>query len=581
MNLQGIAAQLPRPALSRRSPRRRTRKWLVVAVAAALLIPGLTALGFLHHPAGRAELITYSVHYGTVQPVLPTRGALESSSNRDVICKVKARNHGSTVASLITWVIPDGTPVHKGDVVTRLDSSGLEDALQAQTVAVLNARSNWLQAEENYKVVSSQVAANIENAEVAARLANLDLHKYVHGDASQTREDIASRLFQSEADVKMWDERIAWSERMARKGFVIPNQILSERSQRQSAQVTLDSVREEKRVFEAFTNKRNLVNLQTQQLETRQEAERQHAQARAQLIQADIDRRSKKAIWEMEERRRQEIVEEIANCTLTAPQDGIVVYYTSAQSRSGSGSQQGIVAQGEPVREGQILMQIPNLSQMQVAAYIPEALLGHVRGDVWEPNGFVPCVQAGLLVSPRLVNLFPRLCLLDNLHEQFHDQSRRLLRRGYSARIELHAFPDRVLHGHVARVTDVRSRLDWVLTKANTYLTEIALDEMIPGLKPGMMADVTILPDKPVEHALKIPLEAITTPPVKEGDLEKCYVLTDDGPVERAITAGVSDEMMVEVRSGLHEGDAVILNPSTGLGENRTEPGHDLSTVNQ
>ena len=53
----------------------------------------------------------------------------------------------------------------------------------------------------------------------------------------------------------------------------------------------------------------------------------------------------------------------------------MVVYYVPEQARFGGGSQQSIVAQGEPVREGQKLMQIPDLKHMLVNTKVHEALV--------------------------------------------------------------------------------------------------------------------------------------------------------------------------------------------------------------
>ena len=47
-----------------------------------------------------------------------------------------------------------------------------------------------------------------------------------------------------------------------------------------------------------------------------------------------------------------------------------MIYYVPEQTRMGSGSTQSIVAQGEPVREGQKLMRIPDLTKMMVGRVV-------------------------------------------------------------------------------------------------------------------------------------------------------------------------------------------------------------------
>src|SRR5207302_10125297 len=88
---------------------------------------------------------------------------------------------------------------------------------------------------------------------------------------------------------------------------------------------------------------------------------------------------SKKSIYEQEAARLKDLEDEIKKCIITAPQDGLVVYYVSEQTRGGFGSQQSIIAQGEPVREGQKLMRIPDLTRMMVKTRVHEDQVSLVR----------------------------------------------------------------------------------------------------------------------------------------------------------------------------------------------------------
>ena len=137
----------------------------------------------------------------------------------------------------------------------------------------------------------------------------------------------------------------------------------------------------EKRVLVDFTKRRTVQDLRAKLAEARRAIDRVKSQSRAKLVQADADRTAKDSIYKQELARTQEIEAEIAKCLILAPQDGLVVYYVSDQARSGGGSQQAIVAQGEPVREGQKMMQIPDLSQMMVNVRIHEAMVSNLRNE--------------------------------------------------------------------------------------------------------------------------------------------------------------------------------------------------------
>src|SRR5581483_9058996 len=47
----------------------------------------------------------------------------------------------------------------------------------------------------------------------------------------------------------------------------------------------------------------------------------------------------------------------------------------------------------------------------------------------------------------------------------------------------------------------------------------------------------------------------------------RCFVMTPTGPEGREVELGLSDEKFIEVKSGLNEGDEIILNPRTLLSD--------------
>lgn len=131
---------------------------------------------------------------------------------------------------------------------------------------------------------------------------------------------------------------------------------------------------------------------------------------------------------------------EIAKCKIYAPQDGMVVYFVPEQARMGGGSQQSIVAQGEPVREGQKLMQIPDLKHMLVNTKVHEAMVGRVH-------------------------------------------------LGQQAFVRIESFPDKLLRGEVEFVANQPAQQDFFAADVKVYTTKVKINPAdIEGmnLKPGM-----------------------------------------------------------------------------------------------
>ncbi|VTS01832.1 Efflux transporter, RND family, MFP subunit OS=Planctomyces brasiliensis (strain ATCC 49424 / DSM 5305 / JCM 21570 / NBRC 103401 / IFAM 1448) GN=Plabr_2125 PE=4 SV=1: HlyD_2 [Tuwongella immobilis] len=539
------------------------------------------------------KLILHTLERGTLQVSIVQRGALESSSNRDIVCRVKAGARGGSGASTIKWVIDDGTEVKAGQKVMELDSSALEDERRAQQITLDTAQAAYTQAVEEYRIVVNQNFSDIETARVTISLAALDLEKYTglprdsvekmsieelltldlekrvpaKGEYRQLLDDVSGRLRLAESDVEMLLERAAWSERMVKKGYLTPSQANAERSRLESSRETLKKLQMESEVLQVFTKRRMETELKNKLIEAKRALERTIAQAKAKEAKADSDRITKKSIFEQELTKIQEIDAQIAECTLYSPQAGMVVYYVPEQVRFGGGNQQSIIAQGEFVREGQKMIRIPDLNHMLVNMRVHESMVMNLRGEVWRPTGFsegltqlqqafmnplIPAMTVPSIPSSETVMLV--------LREQFRAQDLLKVADGQPATVKIEAFPNRALKAHVKSVATVATQ-DFMTPEVKMFQTLIEIDESLPGLKPGMSAEVVIKIEDPLVNVLLLPTVAVVGG-VEMGNTRRCFVMTPNGPEERTIEIGLSNATQVEIRSGLNEGDQVILNPS-------------------
>jgi multidrug resistance efflux pump len=546
----------PKPPGGRR--RSRSRIAFVLAASLLLLVSLVCGLMSAHQPDWRQHLITHTVRPDRLQISVREPGTLAAAVSTDVFCRVKSRSRTSSMPTTFTWIIEEGTPVQRGDIIARLDSTGLEEDVRDLRILVFKARADWLQAEENCKIVRSQNEGDTQSAAVAAQLADLDLAEYRFGDYEQTRKDIEGRISTASADAEMWSNRAAWSARMQRKGFTSQVQAEGEQNRLEGAQIALDNVREEERVL-AYTVERTLTDLRARCDEAHRALTRVRFQAKAREVQAEADRLAKRRIHLRREQRIREIQHQVDFCTIRAPSDGIVVYDTPEQSRYKLGAQQGIIAIGEPVREGQRIMQIPNLDRTIVNTRIHETMLAHFRGE--ERGAASVSAAHGAGVSQLLPNLLDHSAIgAVRGSTQRAEESNPY--PGDQVLIQVHALPDQFLHGHIKRIATLPSYREWLLTDAKVYPTVVAVDEAWPGLKPGMMADVTILSGQPLENVLAVPTEAMTIPP-KAGEKSKLYVLTPNGPEEREVTVGLASDSLVQVKNGVEDGEEVVLNPES------------------
>jgi RND family efflux transporter MFP subunit len=452
--------------------------------------------------ADETDLVWYKVKYEPdLEKTIVERGTLEAKNNADVICRVKAGTKNSTVSTTIKQLlVEDGDKVTKDQLLIELDSSGLEDQQKTQSITRDNARLAYEQAEGDLIIQRSKNDSDLALADTTLELAVIDLKKYLEADYPAKLDDINNQLEQAR-------DRVAYSDRMVKKEFMSQSQAQADQFALRKVEHQVDVLKlEYKRFVTQYTRALDEAKKNKQRVLEQTKTNEKTALTKVQTT---------KKVYEQEQARLNDIENEIKKCKIYAPQDGMVVYVVPEQARWGGGTQQSIVAQGEPVREGQKLMKIPDLSKMQVSVKIHEALVSSVR-------------------------------------------------IGQSALIKVDAFPGKVFHGHVESVATVESKQDFMTADVKTYPTVISVQtkDMVQGLKPGMSAAVTVQLNRVKKPVLTVPVEAVLDP-LERGKKPTIVVKNAAGEIEeREVETGLNNERMVEIRSGLKEGERVVVNPS-------------------
>jgi multidrug resistance efflux pump len=540
----------------------------VIAGLAALAVCGVAAYALTAGTkARRPDLILYKLRYEPLNLTVVERGALESADNREVTCRVRAGSKATTLN--IKWVIDDGAQVKAGDTLMEIDDSPLQDALKTEKIALDQAHAAWVAAEENYKIQSSQNESDIKTAEVNLQLKKIDLKNYLEGAYPADLKVKLGAIKTAESNVEQQRDRAAWAQRMVKKGYQTASQAQAEQAKLESFELDLAKAKEDLRVLTdpVFGTKKLT---ETDKTNTAAEADRALArtklQAIAKEVQADSDRQAKRSVYVQEQEKYDDIEDQIRKCVITSPQDGMVVYYVSEQSRYGSGSSQSIIAQGEPVKEGQKLMRIPDLRHMLVNTKIHEAMVRRIKGELWRPTGFTDALRATLVLNPDGVSRFMNLFAMPEIRDRFRDREMEKAADGMRATVRVEAFQERPLAAHVKSVGTVASQQDWMSADVKVYQTMIAIDEVVDGLKPGMSAEVTIHVESAGEHVLTVPIQAVFGG-VEMGRTRRVFVMAPDGPQEREVTVGLTNDRVVEIKDGLQEGEEVVLNPRAIIGD--------------
>jgi HlyD family secretion protein len=486
--------------------RRRSKAlWWIGSIGAGAALVVIFGIWYFwfRGPQAQAGLETAIVGYKDLQLKVVERGTLEARENHDIKCEVKT---GSRGAPKIKSVVENGTYVKKGDLLVEIDDSYLQEQALAKKIDRLNAESDKVAAEQTYP-----------QKLIAISLADKTLEKWIKGDYPQTLHDLEGQIQTAESAVLQQEDRTSWAARMVKKKYMTASQEEAERATLIGDKLSLQKLEEQKKVLLEYTDPVN-----------RQTYDNAIKQAKVDERTAYAKMESARAVFQQQDALYNDLLDQIKQCKIYAEHDGIVVYAVPEQTRMGAGSTQSIIAQGEPVQYGQKLMSIPDLEHMMVNVRIHEVFINHIKSD--------------------------------NLKEG---------RNGLPATIRVDALPGKILKGHVHMVASVAAPQDWMSPDVKVYQAYVAIDDDIKmaKLKPGLSAVCTVFTDEKAEHVLSVPVQAVVSPLEKNGK-PRCFVLADKRRAEpREVELGMSDNLYVEIKSGLSEGEEVVLNPQALLNE--------------
>ncbi len=338
--------------VTKRSSRsKRGGKALLIAILAIAAIGG-GSYGYYYYatesgPKTSNQPLLHDVASGPFDHIVLEQGEVESSSNIDVICEVKAKGGAGTP---ILWVIDEGTYVKKGDKLVELDSSAFEDELTTQRIAVSGAE------------------ATVISSDALVRTAEIALQEYLEGTYLSERKTLLSEIALSEQNLRKAELNLASAERMAAKGLLKSLQIEAENFAVANTKNLLESAQARLRVLDELTKEKMKV-----QYESDIEA------ARAKLG-------SDKIVLAEEKDKLKEVELQIAKCVILSPADGVVVHNNTFSGRGGA---EFVVEEGASVRERQTIIKLPDPTRMQVKAKINESRIMFIR------EGMPALVQVG------------------------------------------------------------------------------------------------------------------------------------------------------------------------------------------
>jgi RND family efflux transporter MFP subunit len=476
---------------------------LVVALA---VIGGLGAAFYFwqNRDNGHAADVLATASRGNLLITVAERGELESTKTVDVRCEVEGRENK------IVWIIPEGTRVTKGEKVLTFDTERINKEKADQEVKVKQAEGKAKAAKGDLEVAKNKAEDEIEKAKLALRLADLDRDSYLdtQGEYTAEVEDKKGALALAKKDLTESKEKLEHYRKAVKKGLFPAESLRLKEADLAEKQYRVNRDEAKLLVLEKFTRLRKEAELTAKAADAKRALDRAVSSGEASVAKAQSELEAAEITFRLEQTTLARIEKQLAACTVTAPEDGILVYSKQRWWDDASRIQAGAV-----VFYRHLLFSLPDLTQMQMKVKIHEAMVKKVKA-------------------------------------------------GQKTEIRIDAYPGRVLHGTVQSVAMLAASENWMDRFVKEYETIVKIDDLPvdAGLKPGFTGEVKIMVNE-LPDVLLVPVQAVGQ---WEGK-HYCYAEGNHEILRREIDVGENNDKFVEIKNGLREGDKVALDARARL----------------
>jgi RND family efflux transporter MFP subunit len=373
-------------------------------------------------------------------------------------------------------------------------------------------------AEEDPMVFALASVTNLDRPDV-------DFTKYASpeklgdGEAQQTLRKLESDRLISEEELVLAEIKLAGTRRLAEKNFVTKNDLDSDEMSVKKSAISVESAKTAEELFVKYEFPKEAESLLSAYEEAIRKLERTIKKGIATEAQAEAKWKSSEANFKLRESRMKELQDQLSACTIRAERTGLVVYAGSDEPWRNRDQ----IEEGASVYERQEIITIPDMTQMAVKVKI-------------------------------------------------HESSIKKILRGQKARIRLDSYADQELRGEVIKVNvipDSTSR--WMNPDMKLYPAIVSIEGTYEWLKPGMSAQVEIEVAQ-LADAVYVPIQAVQA----ENDRRVCYVVGLGGATSRRIVeTGEFNKEFIEIKSGVEEGEQVLLRAPQGRPAAGKKPGEE------
>jgi multidrug resistance efflux pump len=414
-----------------------------------------------------------------------------------------------------TAVVSAPAPVTIGEPVTTVGSSSGAAAPAMLVIDTARPAMTPATTATNAPLPGPSADASADPATIVAQnSALIDFSEFASiealgdGEAKQKLRKFEDELQVAKKEHAQAQAKLAGSKRLLEKGFVTRIELEQEEIIAENARLKVQTAETAGELFLKYDFSKAAEEALSKYAEAARELSRARKAAISKLAQAQAKLKSAQGQHDIQSRQRKELSEQLDACVIKATKPGLVVYGRGGDDMFYYGGEERI-REGATVRERQSIITIPDMSKMSVRVKVHESYIRKVK-------------------------------------------------KGQKARITVDAFADKLIDGEVTSVGVLPdSQNMWMNPDMKVYLTTITLSGTNDWLKPGMNAKVEIMVNR-LEDVTYVPIQAVSPYQGKQ----VCYVVGGGKPDRRTVETGEFNDEFIEVKTGLKEGEKVLLRPA-------------------
>jgi HlyD family secretion protein len=518
---------------------------ILLTLICVVVVFAIAAFGFMRQRIGDSKNskegpALFTVERGDLTISVTESGYIKAVKTVEIKCKVEGR-------VTIVDIVPEGTVVTPEDVnnskvLVELDSSKLKEQLPLREIDLATAEASFADANESYLIQVKQNESDVTAAELKVKFALMDFQKHLGADiaqeviekmvsdpnsnpdmtslisdpnslgggASQQLDTLQDAILLARANLEKATDVLEGTNKLFDANYASELELKGAELDVSRYEVQERATVKDLKLYQLYDLPKETETFLSNYNESKLELVRTQARAHAQLAQAKAMLGSARSTLGMQKQRLEKLHEQIETCTIRATAPGQVVYW---QTMAGYDTSL-IIEQGGEAREGRIIIAICDVSEMKVEIKVHETWISKIQ-------------------------------------------------LGQEAKITVDAVPNKTFTGKVTKKAPLADKTGRWTSNVKVYTTDVTIEGTHDSFKSGMTGNVEVLIDE-LQDVLCVPIQSVVT----EADETKvCYVTTNNRLEKREVETGLFNDDFVEIRTGLTEGEKVLLNPPK-----RTEP---------